>query len=55
MTLRYVILDHRRIDGVTLSKLGDWGGIRYPDDASAEAAARKHAGRQPIEIERISR
>ena len=51
--LAYVVTDHRRIDGVTLSLRGQWGNIPYPDDASAEAAARVHAGAARHSIERV--
>lgn len=50
--LRYIITTNPRLDGVGLSKCGHWGGKRFPDDASAIAAAILDAGSRPCSIER---
>lgn len=50
---RYVITTHRRLDGVRLSKRGNWGNIPFPDDEAAATAARADAGGGAIEIERV--
>lgn len=50
--IRYIITTHAHMDGVGLSKPGHWGGIRYPDDAAASAAAEEDAKGKPLKIER---
>ncbi len=52
---RYLITRHRHLPGVGLAKRGQWGGRRFEDDASAEAAARADADGGPIQIERETR
>lgn len=42
--IRYTITTHEGRDGVTLSRLGHWGGLPHPTDASATAAATSDAG-----------
>lgn len=53
--MRYIIARHAGLDGVRLSKPGHWGNMPYPSDEAAVAAARRDAGRLPVEIERTSR
>lgn len=36
---RYLITTHHGIDGVALSKAGQWGGLRFPDYREAYDAA----------------
>jgi hypothetical protein len=50
--LKYVITTHAHMPGVGLRRCGDWGGIRFTDDASAEAFARSDAKGKPFTIER---
>lgn len=51
-TIQYFITRHRRLPGVGLAKAGNWGGERFPDDASATAFARADAAGQPFVIDR---
>lgn len=48
----YMITKHARLEGVGLSKAGHWGGKRYPDPETAEAAAKADAGDKPYTIDR---
>lgn len=50
--IRYTITRHRRLEGVGLSRLGDWGGLRFPDDEAAERHARDDAKGASFTIER---
>jgi len=50
--VRFTITTHRRLPGVGLSLAGNWGNVRYADDAAAERAAKDHAGKTPHIIQR---
>jgi hypothetical protein len=50
--MRFVIVTHGHLAGVFLSCPGEWGNIRYDDDAAAVTAAIRHAAGACPTIER---
>lgn len=46
----YHITTHAHLPGVGLAKDGNWGGIRFPDEASAAKAAEYDAGGKSFTI-----
>lgn len=45
--IRFVISSHAHLPGVRLSRLGSYGNLPHPDEATARAAAERCAGGAP--------
>lgn len=47
---RFIITRHAHLKGVSLSRPGHWGGVRFADEAAAREAARGHCADAVIEV-----
>lgn len=51
--IRYVLTRSPRLEGVMLSKRGQWGNMPHSHEEAARTAARADAGKAPFTVETL--